>query len=611
MSTINPTPYFALLDDAPGGQARLLTHWRGQNSLSAEALDSLDAVLQQGWQQGHHAFLVLPYACTHPRYGLANPGADELTIHWFGQQNLLNQAQMCSWLSTQYPDSLAGIARVHNSTDHAQYLAAIDTIHEAIRRGDTYQINYTTRLHFDSYGHPAALYQRLRARQPVPYGVLAHLPQHTNSTWILSLSPELFLQINANGLIRTRPMKGTAPIMGDGQDQARALALQNDAKNRAENVMIVDLLRNDLGRIAATGQVSVPSAFDVSAYGQVWQMTSTVEAQAKAGTSLADIIRATFPCGSITGAPKRMSMHIIDRLETEPRHLYTGSLGYITPCHGGIGLMGCLNVAIRTLQLRPVTAEHYHGQMGIGSGIVIDSQAEAEYAECTWKSRFLTELSAPFTLFETMAVHQGHCPLFDTHLQRLQQAAADLHFDIHTTRLAQALTQAVAQVPHHGSYRLKVTLQPDGHIHSHYTALNALAATTTVLHNPHTPVSAGFLSRYKTSHRQHYDAAWQQAQAVGAFDTLLYNNHGILLEGGRSNVFVLLNGQWHTPCASLPILNGVMRQTILNNPEPYLGTTEVFQSHLSASDLIAAQTILLCNALRGTLVATLQPLHCP
>ena len=187
-------------------------------------------------------------------------------------------------------------------------------------------------------------------------------------------------------------MKGTAPILHDGQDERRAVELQNDPKNRAENVMIVDLLRNDLGKIAQTGKVRVPEPFKVSRFGSVWQMTSAIEAQALPDVSVADILRAAFPCGSITGAPKRMSMHIIESLESEPRGLYTGSIGFLHPCDTGLGFEGVFNVVIRTLSLKPVSDGLYQGVYGVGSGIVIDSDPEAEYRECGWKARFLNDL---------------------------------------------------------------------------------------------------------------------------------------------------------------------------------------------------------------------------
>lgn len=591
---------FVLLDDLSTGHARLFRHWQHSERLTATDLPALDACLQYGWQQGWHAVLWLPYDCGRPLHGLAD-GPDHigsLSIHWFAVQQRLDAAQTADWLAQQDDGTPSGIARCHNNTARADYLAAIAAVQAAIARGDTYQINYTTRLHFDTYGSPVGLYRRLRMRQPAPYAALACLPE--TAAWTLCLSPELFLHIHADGRIETRPMKGTAPICGDGRDADRARALRQDPKNRAENVMIVDLLRNDLGRIARTGGVRVPSAFDVAACGQVWQMTSTVEADIRPHTSLADILAATFPCGSITGAPKRMSMAIIDRLETATRGLYTGSLGHIAPCRSGLGFSGSLNVAIRTLHITP-TAEGGRGVMGVGSGIVADSDAEAEYTECLWKSTFLTGLPPAFELLESLAVRQGRCPLLPLHIQRLSRAAAELHFPITAAAIATALTEAVAAAGCHGLWRMRVCLHPDGRIEHSRQALSAAAVPGRVLIDPAQRIRPHGLARYKTSHRTVYDQAWQTAATHQAFDSLLFDPEGILLEGGRSNVLVELADGWHTPCASLPILPGVMRQAVLADPRTHVHATAVRQSRLSIDDLRRARRWLLCNAVHGVM----------
>ena len=320
-------PYFALLDDAVRDCATLYDDYVESRFLQADTLHGLDGLLQQGWQRGLHVVLWADYAFGHPLQHLSPQPDASLALHWFRKCETVAEPE--KWLQSRYPDHApAGISTPTSHTGKADYLHAVGEIQAAIARGDTYQINYTTRLQLQSYGHPAQLYRRLR--QPVPYAALAHLPDHKQQTgWTLSFSPELFVNIASDGLITTEPMKGTAPVLGDGGDEARAQALHADPKNRAENIMIVDLLRNDLGKIATTGGVRVPAPFQVRRFGSVWQMTTAIEAQAKPHTSAADIFRAAFPCGSITGAPKRMSMQIIDALETSPRGLYTGSIGYL------------------------------------------------------------------------------------------------------------------------------------------------------------------------------------------------------------------------------------------------------------------------------------------
>ena len=344
-------PYFALFDDAVSGRAKLYQNHVESRLFHHNELDSLDDTLQKGWQKGLHAVLFADYEFGLPLMGIESKRGGNLALHWFAD---CADTDAKSWLAQNSDDLPASISTPQSSVSEADYLDHIHQIHEAIRRGDTYQINYTTRLHLQAYGNPVSLYRRLR--QPVPYAVLSHLPDAAGkSAWTLCFSPELFLKIGADGTISTEPMKGTAPILGDGQDERRAAELQADPKNRAENVMIVDLLRNDLGKIAQTGKVCVPEPFKVSRFGSVWQMTSTIQAQALPHISVADILRAAFPCGSITGAPKRMSMQIIESLEAEPRGLYTGSIGYLKPCAGGLGFEGIFNVVIRTLSLKPVS----------------------------------------------------------------------------------------------------------------------------------------------------------------------------------------------------------------------------------------------------------------
>lgn len=593
--------YFALFDDAVAGRAKCYQNHIESCFLAADALDTLDEVLQRGWARGLHAVLFADYALGLPLVGVPSEkaAAGRLALHWFADCEAVDAE---SWLHA-HSKGISGISTPICDTDKTDYLAAIEAVHAAIRRGDTYQINYTTRLHFDVYGSPVALYHRLR--QPVPYAALACLPDSDGrQTWTLCFSPELFLKIGSDGLITTEPMKGTAPIMGDGLDRQRARDLQNDPKNRAENIMIVDLLRNDLGKIAQTGQVRVPEPFKVSQFGSVWQMTTAVYAQAQPHIRAADILRAAFPCGSITGAPKRMSMQIIDALETSPRGLYTGSIGFLNPCSGGLGFEGVLNVVIRTLELRPSEQpDVYRGTYGVGSGIVIDSDAEAEYEECGWKARFLTGLRPEFGIFETLRVSGNRCTLLEAHLKRLQQSAHALNLPL-PADYPQRVRDHIATMPSE-NYRLKIALHSDGLILSH-APLNELTGQQYVLVSPQVLPARDPWRLFKTTRRETFDAAWQAAEAVGAFDSLLFDSDGLLLEGGRSNVFVKIDSAWHTPCLDLSILNGVMRQEVLAQPQRYLGADQVYESRITRAMLAQAERICLSNALRGVFDVTLQ-----
>lgn len=623
--------YFALFDDAVSGRAKRYQNHVESRFFHYKELDLLDDALQKGWQKGFHAVLFADYEFGLPLIGMESERGGNLALHWFADCADTNAE---NWLARHSDGLPAGISTPQSSVSEADYLDHIRQIHEAIRRGDTYQINYTTRLHLQAYGNPVSLYRRLR--QPVPYAVLSHLPDaQGQSAWTLCFSPELFLNIASDGTISTEPMKGTAPILGDGQDERRAAELQADPKNRAENVMIVDLLRNDLGKIAQTGKVCVPEPFKVSRFGSVWQMTSTIQAQALPNTSFADILRAAFPCGSITGAPKKMSMQIIESLETEARGLYTGSIGYLNPCSGGLGFEGTFNVVIRTLSLKPVSASDgivsgigdpdsnaqartagqggttphpfdsnppYRGVYGVGSGIVIDSDPAAEYRECGWKARFLNELRPDFGIFETLRVENRRCALLDRHLCRLKTSAQALNLPL-PDGCENQIKQYIADLPD-GVFRVKALLASDG-ISLSRAVLNHLADKQRVIISPAVLPAQNYLRRFKTTHRALFDQAWQTAETQGAFDSLFFNSDGILLEGGRSNVFVKYQGQWLTPSLDLDILNGIMRQAVLDEPQKYLHTNQVIETHITQKTLQEAEEIRLSNALRGIFAAAL------
>ncbi|HGH0158126.1 TPA: chorismate-binding protein [Neisseria meningitidis] len=591
-------PYFALFDDAVSGRAKRYQNHVESRFFRPEELDALDGALQSGWQKGLHAVLFADYGFGLPLTGVESERGGNLALHWFAD---CADTDAASWLARHSDGLPAGISTPQSSVSEADYLDHIRQIHEAIRRGDTYQINYTTRLHLQAYGNPVKLYQRLR--QPVPYAVLSHLPDaQGQSAWTLCFSPELFLKIGSDGTISTEPMKGTAPILGDGQDERRAAELQADPKNRAENVMIVDLLRNDLGKIAQTGTVCVPEPFKVSRFGSVWQMTSTIQAQALPHTSFADILRAAFPCGSITGAPKKMSMQIIESLEAEARGLYTGSIGYLNPCSGGLGFEGTFNVVIRTLSLTPLSDGIYQGVYGVGSGIVIDSDPAAEYRECGWKARFLNELRPDFGIFETLRVENRRCALLDRHLCRLKTSAQALNLPL-PDGCENQIKQYIARLPD-GAFRIKALLASDG-ISLSRAVLNRLTDKQRVIISPTILPAQNYLRRFKTTCRTVFDQAWQTAETQGAFDSLFFNSDGILLEGGRSNVFVKHRGQWLTPSLDLDILNGIMRQAVLDEPQKYLQTNQVIETHITQKTLQEAEEIRLSNALRGVFAAAL------
>lgn len=567
---------FVLLDDALSGDATLLT---GLARVDQVTLADLDDTLASGWLDGLHCFAWLPYDLGEAelRVGDGASGA----LYWFRERTPGAQ-----------PPPATGqgwVADLGPSSTEAEFTAAVERIQAAIAAGSTYQINHTHRLVGRLLGDPRGLYSALRARQPVAFGVLAHLPGPAAS-WTLSLSPELFLSVDGE-VATARPMKGTAPADTDPE------ALREGPKNRAENLMIVDLLRNDLSRVAVPGTVEVPSLFDVERVGALWQMTSTVTARLRPGTTPAHLLRATFPCGSITGAPKLSSMRIIRGLEPDRRGIYTGSLGTITPMPAPPGWSMTLSVAIRTLEID----DEGTVRLGIGSGIVADSTAAGEWSEGLDKARFVTDHRPTLRVKETMAVVDGACRLADAHRARLAASLRALGF----APAPHAVDEAVAAAGP-GAWRVALEVDADGGSHVARARLEPTPEPVTALLAP-TPWTVGPLSRHKTSERAHLDEAVAAATGKGAFDTIGHDERGRVLEGGRSNVFARIGGRWLTPASRLGILPGIQRAELLADPG-LIGAETIDEAEFTVEDLRTADRVVLTNALRGPLVARVEDL---
>jgi len=393
---------FALLDDcaatAQRRRSRLYTGHEG--TLACERADQLKALFDAmglATRAGLHAVGLFSYELGAALQGIRPVAGSRVPlarILLFSRLDHLSDTEVRGWLADRAGPTPATVSDLCADVNEAQYRADIARIQAYIEQGHTYQVNYTYRLGFRSRGSLQALYARLRARQPVPYGALIELPE---GEAVLSLSPELFMQ-HRDGRLLARPMKGTAEAGPPGPARAaRARALAGDAKNRAENVMIVDLLRNDIGRVALTGSVTVPRLFDVQAFGSVLQMTSTIRGRLRPEVGLGELFEALYPCGSITGAPKRRTMEIIRELERSPRGLYTGAIGWFGPAADDDGRRAgdfCLSIPIRTLELGAPDADGTRaGRMGIGSGIVHDSDAGLEFQECRLKADFLSGIA--------------------------------------------------------------------------------------------------------------------------------------------------------------------------------------------------------------------------
>ena len=598
---------FALLDDArAAGEARSRLYRGHAGTLQCENAAGwapLLAEMQAALARGLYAVPLLSYELgAHLQDLPARPVDGPLAqVLLFERCDHMTGAQVEAWLATRTGSTSApaGVAGIAANVDAAQFTDAIDRIRDYIAAGDTYQVNYTYRLRFDAFGPLFDLYARLRARQPVPYGALVSLP---DGGAVLSFSPELFVR-HADGVLLARPMKGTAPASGDAAlDDERARALALDTKNRAENLMIVDLLRNDLGRVAQTGSVEVPALFEVQRYGAVLQMTSTVQARLRPDATLDDLFTALYPCGSITGAPKRRTMEIIHALEPDARGLYTGAIGWFDP-PSGVRAFGdfCLSVPIRTLALGPARDGVRRGELGVGAGIVHDSDAQAEYAECQLKARFLTGLQNDIEIFETLRGSRDYgCRHLELHLDRLAASCAYFGHPFDRGAAHVALLDACRALPSDALHRLRLAVSPAGAASVTSGLLAPLHEPVTVLLADRATHSGDLFLRHKTSIRSRYDAAWKAAEAHGAFDALFFNERDELTEGGRSNVFVRFGTAWFTPPLAAGVLPGVMRRVLLEAPAWNASERTITRAMLAQAD-----DIVVCNALRGPLRAVL------
>jgi len=466
----------------------------------------------------------------------------------------------------------------------AEHAADLEEIRSRIAAGESYQVNHTFPLSGTFTGDPRALYRRIREGQQAPFG--AYLD--TGRFVVMSASPELFFACR-DGVVTTRPMKGTAPRGRWGaEDRELAARLASSPKERAENLMIVDLLRNDLGIIAETGTVRAEKIFAVESYPTVHQMTSTVTARLRRGTSLPEIFRALFPCGSVTGAPKRRSMEIIAGLERSPRGVYCGAIGCVAP-----GGEATFSVAIRTLLLDRTTSRLI---LGVGSGVTWDSIAADEYRECVGKSAFLHADPAPFELIETMRGEDGAIPRLERHLDRMASSAAYFRYPFDRERaLALLATAADTGTP----LRLRLTLDARGGF--------GLTASPLVIDGE--PLRLGLAGltidpqdpfRYhKTSRREPLDRA--RLGRSDCDEVLFVNSRNELTEGSYHNLVLRLDGSLVTPRLESGLLPGVLRGELLERGD-------IREAAIHPADLARAEEIWLINSLRGWRRAVLKEL---
>lgn len=481
-----------------------------------------------------------------------------------------------------------------------QYIKALQRILDYIEAGDTYQVNYTLKLNFSFRGSFEDFYRDLRRNQSVSYGAYIRFGESR----FMSFSPELFFRKKDNQVI-VRPMKGTVKRGKTAkEDEFLREYLRTDLKNRSENVMIVDLLRNDLGRLMhhlEGGDVTVNSLFDVETYETLLQMTSTITGKSGeeelASVNLLAFLKAIFPCGSVTGAPKIRTMEIIDDLEKQRRGIYTGAIGYIMPDGESV-----FNVPIRTVAFNGDS-----GEMGIGSGIVHDSNPVQEWEECLLKGRFLTSPNKPFRIIETVYWNRqsGYYFLMD-HLERLQETADYFLFACDLKSIRARLEEEVSSFGK-DSMRIRLLLAKDGYVTCESCPCPPPGSLTLPKSPPAEEKPTGKVAvssipvdshscwlYHKTTHRALYSQEYEKASKSGLLDVIFENELGYITEGCISNVIIYLHGEYLTPPVADGLLAGVMRKKLLDS-----GETKVIEKSLKYDDLLSAEAVYICNSVKG------------
>jgi len=494
------------------------------------------------------------------------PGA--LPLLWFGL------------FETRGTDTFCGghepfrTADWEDSVSRDRYCGSVASIRELIEAGDCYQVNLTMRQGFSFSGSPRAFFSALCRRQPTPYSCYLEAGNYR----VLSASPELFFSLS-EGLLTTRPMKGTAPRgRWWEEDEAEKRRLRDSPKELAENLMIVDLLRNDMGMVSRTGSVRVASLFDVETHATVHQMTSTIESRVSQDVGALELLRALFPCGSVTGAPKRRSMEIIASLEGAPRGIYTGCLGYLSP-----GGEAQFSVAIRTVVLDLASGR---GELGMGSGITFDSAAADEYAESLAKGRFARERGREFHLIESLLYDRGYF-LLERHLERLARSAAYFGFPLELAAAREALQGRAEACT--GREKVRLLLFRDGRLSCESAPVADLQQGASAAFARVAVDSADPLLYHKTSWRGVYTE--ESARRPDLTELIFLNERGEVTEGANHNLVALLDGELLTPPLESGLLPGVFRGELLA-----LG--RIRERVLTRPDLERAKKLFLINSVR-------------
>ncbi|MBT8132631.1 MAG: aminodeoxychorismate synthase component I [Gammaproteobacteria bacterium] len=550
------------------------------------AIERLQAAVAQGyWAAGYISYEASP--AFDDSLSVRENEEPGLPLLWFG---IFRRQEVCPQLEPRAGDSAsyrAGPWRA--SVSRQQYEVALAKILDLIRAGDTYQVNYTFRLRAAISGVVNDFYRDLIHSQDGAYGAFLDLGRYR----VMSASPELFFRWHGNRL-ETRPMKGTAPRgRWSAEDHAFAARLHSSEKDRAEHLMIVDLLRNDLGRIAESGTVSVEELLKLEQYATVWQLTSLIAADVPPATRLQDILSALFPGGSITGAPKRSTMKIIAELETQARGVYCGAIGFLSP-PGFDGPKACFNIAIRSavVDMQKGIAEY-----GVGGGITWDSNSAAEYEEALLKAEVLSARAASADLLETLRYEPGEGLFFiEEHLDRMQESADYFACCFDRNAVRDAIEIEVSKSLH--ALRVRVVVTPSGRITVNtrkitdaFTSFydeNQPAKTAALDHHPVNSADPALF--HKTTRRETYEQA--SARHPDAHDVILINDQDEITESTVANVVVKIGNTWYTPPLNSGCLPGVYRQQLL-------AKGKIHERPITKSEFCDATAAALINSVRG------------
>lgn len=551
----------------------------------SEVLPALAEVEAQVEGKGRFAAGFVSYEASpafDPAFRAVTPGSDAPPLLWFGIYDAPEVVEL--------PPPGPGFSppgAFASSVTRAEYEAAVRRVKDHIANGDTYQVNYTLRLSAPFEGCDFEWFRLLVSSQQCLYAAYFD----TGDFAVCSASPEVFF-LRQGENVTCRPMKGTAPRGGTAsEDEASAAWLYNSEKNRAENVMIVDMIRNDLGRVAETGTVEVPHLFSVERYPTVLQMTSTVTARTRAG--FRELFSALFPCASITGAPKVNTMNIIAELETTPRGVYTGACGFLGP-----GNYARFNVAIRTVVVNRLARQALYG---VGGGIVWDSEPAEEYEECNIKAAVLTRRRHGFSLLETLLwTPEVGWALLSEHLARLADSAAFFGFPFDQKAVADALDDLTAGFGPEPR-RVRLLLNEDGLVEAtHGPAPQAFTEAVSVAFSPLAVDSTDPMLRHKTTRREIYEKALSEARrsAPDIFDAIIVNERGEVTETAIANLVAEKDGNLYTPPVSSGLLPGTLRARLL-------AEGKIRERVMDRGFIESADALFLANSVRGLVKARL------